>query len=66
MFEERDGTLWIWLVSGKLFKFKDGIFDEIMAKGTPLSVVRVITQDQQGDVWLGTENDGACRFLKSK
>ncbi len=66
MFEERDGTLWIWLVSGKLFKFKDGIFDEIMAKGTPLSVVRVITQDQQGDVWLGTENDGACRLNQNK
>ncbi len=66
MFEDRDGTLWLWVNPGKLFKFKDDVFDEITATGMPSSVVRVITQDRQGDIWLGSEREGACRLSQNK
>ncbi len=65
-FEDRDGALW-FSASGKLFKLKDDNLTAYTAKdGVPQSRAIVITQDHQGNIWLGTEKDGACRLAENK
>ena len=66
LFEDRDGALW-FSASGKLFKLKDDNLTTYTAKdGVPQSRAIVITQDHQGNIWLGTEKDGACLLAENK
>lgn len=62
MFEDRDGVLW-FAASGSLFKFKDGAVTAFTAQdGMPNSLVRSLIQDGAGAIWLGTLQNGVCRF----
>ena len=66
MFEDRNGALW-FAASGSLFRLKDENITAFTEKdGVPKSRVIVITQDNQGNIWFGTEKDGACRFAENK
>ncbi len=61
LLEDRTGAL--WLASRGLHRLKDNVFTSFGAKdGMPTSLIRVIEQDANGNIWLGTASDGACRF----
>lgn len=73
LFEDGDGVLWIsantpdgYSLGGRLFKFANGKFEEILAEGMPPSVVLEIAQDRRGNLWLATIASGACRLSESK
>ena len=58
----------MWLAAaGNLYKLKDGVVMTFTGKdGIPPSRVRDLLQDRQGDLWLGTEKDGACRLRANR
>ena len=66
MFEDRKGTLWFWALKDKLFKLKNGIIEEVKPEGKLPPVVQVITEDSQGDIWLGSTTEGACRLHQNR
>lgn len=73
LFEDRQGVLWIStnhyktsLTSVKLFKFTGGKFEQILADGMPSNLTPEIAQDQNGNIWLGTLGNGACRLNQKK
>lgn len=62
MLETSDGALWM-AAAGNLYKLKDGEFQTLTAEnGMPPSPVRVIAEDRDGAIWIGTEENGACRL----
>ncbi|MEO6590063.1 MAG: two-component regulator propeller domain-containing protein, partial [Pyrinomonadaceae bacterium] len=66
MLEDRSGALW-FSAAGNLYRLKDGTITVLTAKdGMPPSLVRSLAQDRQGDIWLGTEKDGACRLAENR
>ena len=66
MFEDRDGVLW-FAASGSLFKFKDGAVTAFTAReGMPSSLVQSLIQDSAGAIWLGTLQNGVCRFAENR
>jgi ligand-binding sensor domain-containing protein len=66
MLEDRAGALWFSAASN-LYKIKDGATTVLTAKdGMPPSLVRSLAENQQGDIWLGTNNDGACRLAENR
>jgi signal transduction histidine kinase/ligand-binding sensor domain-containing protein len=73
LYEDPQGALWITtnnygkkFLNGKLFKFADGKFEEILADGMPPSLNLDIRQDQRGNIWLSTKGNGACRLSQNK
>jgi ligand-binding sensor domain-containing protein/signal transduction histidine kinase len=55
MCETRDGTLWIGDdFDGGLFRFKNGQLSQIERKKFDDRAVRVLCEDHQGDLWIGT------------
>ncbi len=66
MLEDSGGALW-FSAAGNLYKLKDGATTVLTIKdGMPQSLVRRLAQDRQGDIWLGTEKDGACRLAENR
>ncbi|MCY7347697.1 MAG: hypothetical protein LH614_15950, partial [Pyrinomonadaceae bacterium] len=66
MLEDGEGALW-FSAAGNLFKLKDGKVLIFTAKdGMPPSLITVLAQNRQGDIWLGTEKDGACRLAENR
>ena len=66
LLEDREGALWL-AAAGNLYKLKDGVVLTFTGKdGIPPSRVRDLLQDRQGDIWLGTEKDGACRLRANR
>lgn len=62
MHEDQTGALWL-AASGNLYQIKDGTIKVLTEKdGMPNSLVRDITQDSEGKIWIGTEKDGACQL----
>jgi len=58
----RDGSLWIATEGGGLIRYKDGAFRCYSAMdGLVNDFVRVVHQDSQGLIWIGTDN-GLYRF----
>ena len=53
----RDGSLWIGTDGGGLVHFKDGVFRAYTeAAGLTNSFVRSLMEDDQGRIWIGTDN----------
>nr|MDQ3373619.1 hypothetical protein [Acidobacteriota bacterium] len=66
MFEDRRGTLW-FAAAGNLYRFQNGEFTAFTVEnGIPNSRVRTIAEDAAGDIWFGTEKDGACRLAANR
>ncbi len=60
--EPQEGELWIGTFGGGLNRFKDGQFEVFdRSKGLSDLFVPTITQDRDGDLWVGT-NNGLNRF----
>lgn len=60
MFEDRTGTIW-FAASGNLYRIENNTVTTLTKQnGMPQSLVRDITQDADGNIWIGTEKDGAC------
>ena len=64
MLEDKRNPEVFWLTAAEnLYRLENGKFTTFSAaQGMPKSIVRSITQEANGDIWLGTENDGLCRF----
>ncbi len=66
MFEDRGGAFW-FAASGNLFRLKDEVLTTYTAReGVPKSRISRITEDDQGNIWFGTEKDGACHLAGEK
>lgn len=66
MLEDSGGALW-FSAAGNLYKLKDGATTVLTINdGMPPSLVRRLAQDRQGDIWFGTEKDGACRLAENR
>jgi signal transduction histidine kinase len=71
--EDRDGVLWLGTLKGNapgnpggLYRLKDGETTHYSVEnGLVSSDVRVITQDHQGALWIGT-TDGLSRFTDGR
>jgi class 3 adenylate cyclase/ligand-binding sensor domain-containing protein len=63
--ETRSGTLWIGRKKG-LFSLSKGKIRAYTAReGLSSDYVRAITSDNQGNIWLGTQNIGLTRYEES-
>ncbi|CAN5401341.1 hypothetical protein BH20ACI1_BH20ACI1_02790 [soil metagenome] len=66
MFEDREGALW-FAAENNLYKLKDDSISVLAAAdGMPDSRVEVINQDADGNLWLGTTDNGACRLAENR
>lgn len=68
MLEDRNkpGTLWL-TASANLYHLENGNFTAFSAaEGMPKSIVRAIAQEENGDIWIGTEKDGLCRLSNNR
>ena len=62
VFGDREGNLWIGGSGGGLCRWRNGTFSTYSTgDGLPGVLIRVITQDRAGDMWIGA-NDGLCRY----
>ena len=53
----RDNTLWIGMEGGGLIRYRDGTFRAFSSKdGLTNAFVRVVYEDSQGKIWVGTDN----------
>lgn len=68
MIEDKNNPGVLWLTAAaNLYRLENGRFTTFSAaNGMPKSVVRSIVQDEDGNIWLGTENDGLCRFAAGR
>ncbi len=68
MLEDHNDSGVLWLTAAaKLYRLENGKFDAFSAvDGMPKSIVRAIVQDAKGNIWLGTESDGLCRFAENR
>ena len=68
MIEDRNNSEVLWLTAaGNLYRMENGQFTTFSKEqGMPKSLIRSITQDETGTIWLGTENDGLCRFAENR
>jgi signal transduction histidine kinase/ligand-binding sensor domain-containing protein len=65
MFEDRAGEIWI-AVGKSIFKSDAGALKIVTAEEMPEMTVSVISQDKHGDIWLGTQDKGACRLSRNR
>lgn len=68
MLEDKNqpGTLWL-TAAESLYHLENGKFTAFSAaEGMPKSIVRAIAQEENGDIWMGTEKNGLCRFSNNK
>ncbi len=62
----RDGSLWLGTDGGGLVHFKDGVFRAYTeATGLTNSFVRGLMEDDQGRIWIGTDN-GLFQMIQGK
>ncbi|HQU85639.1 MAG TPA: two-component regulator propeller domain-containing protein, partial [Pyrinomonadaceae bacterium] len=73
LLEDSKGDLWIsfneyfkGFKAGRLYRFSNGIVSEIKAENMPISLVHDIGEDRDGNIWLATQRDGACRLNENK
>jgi signal transduction histidine kinase/ligand-binding sensor domain-containing protein len=65
MFEDRDGEIWI-AIGSSTFKSEGGALKIVTAQEITDGIVSIISQDKRGDIWLGTQNKGACRLSQNR
>ncbi|HTR80465.1 MAG TPA: two-component regulator propeller domain-containing protein [Bacteroidota bacterium] len=62
LFEDSNGALWC-SGSSSLLRYYDGVWDAYGKKdGVRIDGISAITEDREGDVWVGTNGDGLHRF----
>src|SRR5882762_5400194 len=53
----RDNSLWIGMEGGGLLRYKNGTFRSFSSSnGLTNNFVRALSQDNQGNIWVGTDN----------
>jgi ligand-binding sensor domain-containing protein len=62
LFEDKVGTLWIGYKSGHIAKKIDSIKYLDIEEGTPQVAVTCFTQDNEGNIWFGTNGEGIYYF----
>ncbi len=62
MFEDREGALWIGTATHGLFRFLDGIVEEIP---TSHQEIECLLEDREGNLWVGTNGGGLDRIRPS-
>lgn len=66
LFEDRQGALWL-TAANTLFKLQNGIVTTFSAANRlPASRIENIAEDAAGNLWVGTEKDGACRLSDAR
>ena len=67
MLEDRRNPGVLWLTAAtNLYRLENGVFTTFSRfEGIPHSLVRSIVQNAAGEIWLGTEKDGVCRFTEN-
>ena len=68
MLEDRQNPEVFWLTAAaNLYRLENGNFTTFsQPQGMPKSLVRSMTQEADGSLWIGTENDGLCRFAENR
>jgi signal transduction histidine kinase/ligand-binding sensor domain-containing protein len=68
LLEDRNNPEVLWLTAAaNLYRMENGQFTTFSKEqGMPKSLVRSITQDENGTIWIGTENDGLCRLAENR
>src|SRR5580700_8726562 len=62
----RDNTLWIGMEGGGLIRYRGGAFQSFSSKdGLTNAFVRVVYEDSQGRIWVGTDN-GLFQFSANR
>lgn len=62
MLEAGDGALWLYFRGAGLFRRDDGGIVEI---ATSHPILRCLTEDQEGNIWVGTAGGGLNRIRRS-
>lgn len=66
VYADRAGDIWVGGSGAGLHRFRDGTFELFtMADGLLSPLVRVIAEDREGNLWVGT-NGGLCRYKDGK
>ena len=53
--EDGDGALWLRGVDDRLWRLRDGRFDEVPRAGLTGTQVRCLARDDRGRIWVGTD-----------
>jgi signal transduction histidine kinase/ligand-binding sensor domain-containing protein len=61
MAEDSAGSLWIGVKDGGVVLLKNGLFEQLFTEAQ-IPEARVITFDQQNQVWIGTADRGLLRY----
>ncbi|MBB6143173.1 ligand-binding sensor domain-containing protein/signal transduction histidine kinase [Silvibacterium bohemicum] len=62
----RDGSLWLGTEGGGLLRYKNGVFRAYRAaQGLSESFVRSVAEDEQGQLWVGTDS-GLFRIIHDR
>ncbi|HWD20001.1 MAG TPA: two-component regulator propeller domain-containing protein [Verrucomicrobiae bacterium] len=64
LYEDRQRRLWIATLGSGLFRYDpDGAVLHLTTReGLPSDFVRCVTEDKEGDIWIGAEGGGLCRL----
>lgn len=64
LFEDSRRQIWVATMGGGLFRYAtDGTVLHLTSQdGLPSDFVRCVTEDREGNVWVGMENGGLCRL----
>ena len=73
LFEDAEGDLWFSFnqfdrsfKNSRLFRLSNAKLEEIIAENMPRSLVFDIKEDRNGNLWLATQEDGACRLSENR
>ena len=61
IFQDTKGTIWVGTAKG-LCRFNGNIFEPFPINGHPSSVVRSMTEDNNGNLWLATDGEGVYKY----
>jgi ligand-binding sensor domain-containing protein/signal transduction histidine kinase len=64
---DNEGNLWVRLQGPTLLRYRNGVFEDAMAKlGMPYSNVTAMARSNQGNLLIGRLEDGAIRYNKGR
>ena len=64
LYEDSRGQVWVATMGGGLYCYAaDGTLVHLTSRdGLPSDFVRCVTEDREGNLWVGMENGGLCRL----
>lgn len=64
LYEDTQGRLWAATLGSGLFSYdRHGQVTQLKTRdGLPTDFVRCVTEDREGNIWVGTEDGGVCRL----